>query len=730
MKTKTMEIKNNKLYMAGHLLEDLAKKYQTPLYVYDEEGVLEMIRRYKKAFSSEQFNCKVVYASKAFIAPYLCSIIRKEGLYIDAISEGDLYLLQKALYPMDHVILHGNNKSPKELQMAVENHVGLIVVDSLHELLLLDEIANDLQIKVNTLFRLNPGIEGHTHAFVETSLLDSKFGESIYATKLMDEVYQTYKQSKFLTLKGFHSHIGSSITSKDVYIALAKKIITYMDEVENKYHFDFDTINFGGGFGIKYLDSDKEINLEDVLPSLIKQTKESLEGTNIKIKNLMIEPGRSIVAGSCVTIYTCGGLKKTYAGREYIFVDGGMPDNIRPALYDAKYSVDNASNVESDEKYTYTISGKCCESGDIICRDVSLPKTKTNDIICTYCTGAYCYTMSMNYNDLKKPGVIFVTKDKITEVVKRQTNEDLVNNYNFTDGIKIFDTHSDMLYDLDRKKQRGIENQFENYHVRQLKNSVIGGAIWTMYSPDEFDLIKGLENALSQIKMELLPGFKVILGLEGLRNLEKVEDIDKIYQMGFRHAMVTWNEENKYATGAKANKEHGITLEGRKLYKRMQELDMIIDLAHLNEKSFYEALEIVDKNIIYSHGLCKKFCSHVRNLTDDQMKALKQKDGLFGLTLANNFVSDDKDKKDLSHFLDHVDHAKAIMGIDNLCFGFDFMDYLSEFPNSNIEEVSDATKAYRIIDGLRDRGYTEEEIEKICYKNFYERFKDKIAFNK
>ena len=288
--------------------------------------------------------------------------------------------------------------------------------------------------------------------------------------------------------------------------------------------------------------------------------------------------------------------------------------------------------------------------------------------------------------------------------------------------IKIFDCHSDMLYDLDRRTKAGIKDRFKTQHVPQLKNSVIKGAIWTMYSPDEFDLIPALENAINQIDMKELPDFKVILGLEGLRNLKCVEDIDKIYNMGFRHAMVTWNEENKYATGAKANPERGITLEGKKLYKRMEELGMIIDLAHLNEKSFYEALEVVNKNIIYSHGCCKKFCGHVRNVTDEQMKALKKVDGLLGLTLANNFVSSDEDKQDLEHFLDHVDYAKSIMGIDNICFGFDFMDYLSEFPNCNISDVPDATQAYKIIDGLRKRNYSEEDIKKICYDNFFNRY--------
>ena len=289
-------------------------------------------------------------------------------------------------------------------------------------------------------------------------------------------------------------------------------------------------------------------------------------------------------------------------------------------------------------------------------------------------------------------------------------------------NIKIFDTHSDMLYDLDRKTKAGFKNRFEVTHVAQLKDSAIGGAIWTMYSPDEFDLIPALKHALAQIDMKKLPNFKVVLGLEGLRNLKCIEDLDEIYDLGFRHAMVTWNEENRYATGAKSNPERGVTEEGKKLYKKMEEKGMIIDLAHLNEKSFYEALALVNKNIMYSHGCCKALCEHVRNLTDDQMIALKKKDGLFGLTLANNFVHKDKDKQDLEHFLDHVDYAVKFMGIDNICFGFDFMDYLSEFPNCNITDVPDAPHAQLIIDGLFRRGYNEEEVRKICYDNFFRRF--------
>ncbi len=292
---------------------------------------------------------------------------------------------------------------------------------------------------------------------------------------------------------------------------------------------------------------------------------------------------------------------------------------------------------------------------------------------------------------------------------------------------KIFDIHSDMLYDLWQAKLKGIENRFEEKHIKQLKESVINGGIWTMYSPDDFDLLEAVNIALKEIDMSKLPDFKVILGLEGLRNLKRIEDLDELYKLGFRHAMVTWNEQNQYATGAKADPNGGLTEEGRKLFKRMQELDMIIDLAHLNEKSFFEALEIVDKNIIYSHGCVKELCDHPRNVTKEQMLALKKVDGLLGMTLACTFVDGDENKQDLEHFLNHVDEAVKVMGVNNICFGFDFMDYLEEFPNSNISDVGSATEAYRIIEGLKSRGYTDEEIQKMCYDNFYSRYKGKIV---
>ena len=380
--------------------------------------------------------------------------------------------------------------------------------------------------------------------------------------------------------------------------------------------------------------------------------------------------------------------------------------------------------MESANKEVYDVVGPCCESGDIVVSDHEIGEVKQDDTLIAYCTGAYGYSMSSNYNSRVRGAVIFVNKDKINVGIKREEFSDLVKSYPSYNKSQIFDTHSDMLYDLWISKCKGINNRFKNYHLPQLKNSVIGGGLFTMYSPNDFDLIEACSIALKELDLEGLKDFKVMLGLEGLRNLKKVEDIDVLYDMGFRHAMLTWNEENKYATGAKADPNNGVKEEGIKLLQRMQEKGMIIDLAHLNEKSFFEALKVANKKIIYSHGNCKALCEHVRNVTDEQMKALKEVDGLLGLTLANNFVSSNKEEQTLAKFLEHVKHAIDIMGVDNICFGFDFMDYLDDFPNSNLEEVNNASLSYRIIEGLESLGLSRIDIDKICYRNFYDRYKD------
>ena len=727
MKTKSMRIINNEIYIGKYRASDLAKTYKTPLYVYDEEGIIDKVETFKKKFVSSKFECEIVYASKAFLAPRICDILKRYDFGIDAVSGGDLFLINKSHFPMQKVVLHGNNKSNEELLMAIDLGVGYIVVDSLNELIRLEKLVKNTDNKVKTLVRVNPGIEAHTHAYIETSLLNSKFGESIYDKEVFLKMAEIYKNSKNLLFEGFHSHIGSQINQPDSFLAQGKTMGKFVIDFYKATNMKVKVLNMGGGFAIKYLDEDAEINLEDMFKKMVTNLENIFEDNIVGLEKIMIEPGRSLIGDSGVTLYTASSGKTTYGGKKYVFIDGGMPDNIRPALYQAKYSVDIANRYDGGKKELRDVVGKCCESGDIIATDIMLGEVKENDTIIVYSTGAYCYSMSMNYNGLTRGAVVFVNGDECHVAIRKQEFEDLVNTCVFKEeNMKIFDTHSDMLYDLYKRSLKGDNTRFTDFHVPQLKNSLVRGAVWAMYSPDDFDLLEAVKIALSKIDLSNFKEFNVLLGLEGLRNLKKWEDIEELYNLGFRHAMLTWNEDNKYATGVAGDKDSGLKEDGKKLLSKMMELKMIIDLAHLNEKSFYDVLDYVkdyDK-LIYSHGCCKAITDHRRNMTDDQMKALKKVNGIFGLTLARNFVSKNKDEQDVTHFLNHVDRAIEFMGEDNVCFGFDFMDYLSEYGNDNIEDVANATLTYRIVEGMRNRGYSEERIEKICWKNFYNKYQD------
>ncbi len=426
MKTKNMHILDNKLYIGKFALEDLANKYLTPLYVYDEVGIRYKMNLFRDYFQSDNFETNIVYATKAFLAPRLVKMLTEYGFYADGISKADMYLSKKAGFRMERFVLHGNNKSNEELEMAIDENVGLIVVDNLGELLRLEKIALSKNKKVNTLIRINPGIEAHTHAYIETSLLDSKFGESIYDLKTLEEMFNVYRSSSVLILKGFHAHIGSQIVTSDSFKQLAKKMTEFYNNIKTNYDFKLGILNLGGGFGIKYLDTDSEIDLKVVLKDIIKTVEDELKKYNIILERLMIEPGRSIVGDNGVTLYKAQGKKKTYAGVEYIFVDGGMSDNIRPALYEALYSVDNCSNIQSAVKKNVSIVGKCCESGDIIRKNIEMGTVETGDTLVVYSTGAYCYSMSMNYNGLERGAVIFVDEENIYEVIRRQGIDDML----------------------------------------------------------------------------------------------------------------------------------------------------------------------------------------------------------------------------------------------------------------------------------------------------------------
>lgn len=289
--------------------------------------------------------------------------------------------------------------------------------------------------------------------------------------------------------------------------------------------------------------------------------------------------------------------------------------------------------------------------------------------------------------------------------------------------VKIFDAHTDILYDVYQSSLKGDLSRFKDYHYPQLKGNIKGG-IWTLYSPNDFDLVEALKTSKNLVDLKI---FDVILGIEGLRNLKSIDDFKTIYNLGFRHAMLTWNEANLYATGIKGPKDRGITKKGYEVLDFMIAHDMIIDLSHLNELSFYDVLNYTNKNILVSHSNLKEFQDHPRNLSHDQLLKLKEAKGLLGLTLVGGFISDLDEDKTLDTFMLHLKEAINVLGIDNVCFGFDFMDYFTYDKTPNLEELKNASEIANLIKKLESSGYTKEQIEKLTYYNIYNRFKRHIA---
>lgn len=428
MKPLNLTTINNELYLNNYSLKELAKTYHTPLYVYDENHILSVIDEYLNNFKTSKFETKIVYASKAFLVPEICNIASSKGLMIDAVSIGDLYVIEKSGFPLENVVFHGNNKSNEELEYAVSHKVGLIVVDNLDELNRLNKITNEKKVMVNTLFRVNPGIDAHTHKFIQTALYISKFGESIYDEETIDEIIKKYQASNYVKLLGFHSHIGSQIHDQKPFLMNIDKMVEFTKKIENKYQIKLPYLNLGGGFGIQYQTTDKKLDLENLLKKMIKRLTKKANELEYNLECAFIEPGRSIVGEAGITLYECGTIKHTYGGKNFLFVDGGMTDNIRPALYSALYTVDVVNKINEPKTITVDIAGKCCESGDIIAHNQLIPETTPGDILVVYDTGAYTYSMSSNYNGQLKPAVILIG-EKVKLISKKEELNDLYRHF-------------------------------------------------------------------------------------------------------------------------------------------------------------------------------------------------------------------------------------------------------------------------------------------------------------
>ncbi|NLV89447.1 MAG: diaminopimelate decarboxylase [Tissierellia bacterium] len=421
-----MEEMNNFLF-AGCDTVELAKKYKTPLYVMSEDYIIERCAEIREDFLEKYPRTMAVYASKAFLTKEMARIIKREGLGMDVVSGGELYTAIQVDFPMDKIIFHGNNKTMEELELAIKNNVGRIVVDHIEEIDLIEAIAQKHDKKVNILFRISPGLDIQTHKYIQTGQVDSKFGIPLTETTIERAVTKALNM-KNIELLGFHFHIGSQLLENDTHIKAIRIMTNLMKDVKDKYGFITKELNTGGGYGIHYVEGERRKSLSYFTDSIMEEVERSCQEYGLERPLIIIEPGRWIVGEAGITLYTIGAIKEIPGIRTYVSVDGGMPDNPRPSLYQAKYEAVVANKVDEEPTEVVTIAGKCCESGDILIWDLKVPQVERGDILAVLSTGAYNYSMSSNYNRIPRPAVVMLKDGKDRLIVKRETYEDLLRN--------------------------------------------------------------------------------------------------------------------------------------------------------------------------------------------------------------------------------------------------------------------------------------------------------------
>lgn len=423
----TMGIKDNTLYIGGVSTKELAKKYNTPLYVFDEELIRGNCREYKEFFKVKENKNKIAYAGKAFLTKYMCKLVCEEGLCLDVVSGGELYTAYKAGMPMENILFHGNNKTVDEVKLGIELGVGRFVVDNFYELDLIEKFCLENNKTQKIYFRVTPGIDAHTHKYIRTGQIDSKFGFALINGDFYKAV-EKVKQYKNIELVGIHAHIGSQIFEIKPFLDEVEIMLKLLKEVnENNDDINLTEVDLGGGIGVYYTEEDKPKTISEFCEAIINKADEVCEELNIKRPTLLIEPGRSLVANAGSTIYTVGSIKEIKNVRTYVSVDGGMTDNIRPSLYQADYECGIVNKInKTGHNHKVTIAGKCCESGDILISDTEIGDIDSGDILITTTTGAYGYSMASNYNKIPKNPVVFVQNGEDKLACKRQSYEDLL----------------------------------------------------------------------------------------------------------------------------------------------------------------------------------------------------------------------------------------------------------------------------------------------------------------
>lgn len=416
---------NGQLTIGGTSAVTLANTYGTPLYVYDTALIKERARAFMQTFENAGVKAQVAYASKAFSSIAMYQLAAKEGLSLDVVSGGELYTAIQADFPVERIHFHGNNKSDEELMFALDSGIGCIVVDNFYEIEQLKRLTKLKNMNINILLRVTPGIEAHTHDYITTGQADSKFGFDLNNGQA-DQAFQLVKDDTFIDLLGMHCHIGSQIFDTVAFSLAAKKLIAKMIAWKTQFDFICPVLNLGGGFGIRYTEEDNPLDPAVYVEDMMKTIQSEIGKLNYPFPEIWIEPGRSLVGDAGTTLYTIGSQKEVPGVRNYLAVDGGMSDNIRPALYQAKYDAAVANKMTDTANTPYTVAGKCCESGDKLIESITLPAVEAGDTLAVFCTGAYGYSMASNYNRLPRPAVVFAEDGKHRMIIKRETYEDLV----------------------------------------------------------------------------------------------------------------------------------------------------------------------------------------------------------------------------------------------------------------------------------------------------------------
>lgn len=413
------------LAFAGYDTVDLAKKYGTPLYLMDENKIREHVRAYKKSMAENLPEGSLPeYASKAFSCKRIYEIMAEEDIDIDVVSVGEIYTAFSAGYPMSRAFFHGNIKTDADIRFAIEKGVGYIVIDSLDEIFALNEIAKEMGVKQKVLVRVSPGIDPHTHKKISTGSLDCKFGLGIEDGQAK-KAAQAVLNSSNIELCGFHCHVGSQIFESETFALAAEMMLEFTVDIKESFGYLADILNLGGGFGVRYTESDPSIDVTQKIAELANSLKELSAKMQIALPKIHLEPGRSLVADAGITLYTVGAVKEIKGHKNYVSIDGGMTDNPRFALYEAVHSVILASRANEENNYLATVAGRCCESGDLIGEDYLMPKPQRNDILAVLTTGAYNYSMASNYNRVSRPPVVMLSDKGDYLAVKRETLEDI-----------------------------------------------------------------------------------------------------------------------------------------------------------------------------------------------------------------------------------------------------------------------------------------------------------------